>query len=67
MIQRELRQHLFTSGSNRPMLIEIEGGVVTVRPKGVRNARVPVNAVAIWQAGVKAQVDEQRRGKRRRR
>ena len=66
MTKRELRDSVFELGKNRPMVIEIEGGVAVVRPKGCRT-RIPINAAALWQRGVKAQVEAERRAKSKRR
>ena len=65
MTRRELRRSLHEAGKVRPMVLEIEAGVACVRPKGLRK-RVYLDAAAIWQAGVRAEVEAARRAKRRR-
>lgn len=64
-IVREARQTIYECGKARVMLIEINEGVVMVRPKGTRRSH-PVNLVAAWERGEKAAADELRRKRKRR-
>lgn len=66
MTKRELRAQLFEKGKLRTMVLEVDGGTVCVRPKGLRK-RVYLDAAALWQAGVKAEVEAERRQKRAKR